>query len=153
MRFTEALESLGQYKQINKRVLLCVPLRSLRSLSDLVQPLHFLQQQSTHSSGRQAAKTVSMSRLFSILISIFRFIPCCLCEWVQYYTSCFMQTLKMSTPQSTACLYKGICKPICLWLTLSFQLLKNISDLQQIGMKFMTLHNTKTPYFIVSCIE
>lgn len=110
MRFTGALESLGRYKQINKRVLLCVTLRSLRSLSDLVQPLHFLQQQNTHSSGRQAAKTVTMSLLFSVIISIFRFLPCCLCEWVQSYISCFRQPLKMSASQRTACLYKGICK-------------------------------------------
>lgn len=34
----------------------------------------------SHSSGRQAAKTVRMSRLFSVLISIFRFFPCCLYE-------------------------------------------------------------------------
>ena len=47
MSFAGALENLGQYKQINKRVLLCVPLISLRSLSDPVPPLHFLQQQST----------------------------------------------------------------------------------------------------------
>ena len=110
MRFIGTLESLGRYKQINKRVLLCVTIRSLRSLSDLVQPLYFLQQQNTHSSGRQAAKTVSTSRLFSVLISIFRFLPCCLCERVQSYISCFRQSLKMSTSQRTASLYKAIGK-------------------------------------------
>ena len=103
MRFAGALESLGQSKQINKRILLCVPLRSLRSLSDLVQPLHFLQQQSTHSSGRQVAKTVSMSRLFSVLISIFQFFPCYLCEWVQYYIS--WHSLQVYTPVPSVFVY------------------------------------------------
>lgn len=144
MRFAGALESLGQYKQINKRVLLCVPLRSLRSLSDLVQPLHFLQQQSNHSSGRQAAKTVSMSRLFSVLISIFRCFPCCLCEWIQYYISCFRQPLKMSNPQRTDCFYKGICK--LSMLPMAKSLLSNFEKIEAIYNKLVwCLWHWRTP--------
>jgi len=53
----------------------------------------------------------------------------------------------MSTPQRTACLYKGICKLSMLSVADSLlKLLKNISDLQQIGMKFMALQNTRNPY-------
>jgi hypothetical protein len=154
MRFAGTLERIGQYKQINKRVLLCVPLSSLRSLSDLVQPLHFLQQQSTHNSGRQAAKTVSMSLLFSILISIFRFFPCCLCEWVQYYISCVGQPLKISTLQRTACLYKEICK--LSMLPMAESLLSTFEKYKRFTVNRYEVYDTAgypNPILTLSCIE